>query len=183
MRLMTVVAAASLALAAWTNGASASTITQTVDFSATNFTTIHGSPVPTDPVTGSFKVTFDPSFGPTDDTTHIVVNSLNIPVDSTIGFTYYTNLQFGGISYGTNGVISTGIESDFALTFAEDLSYGHLMYVRKGAADLFETFDVTFNISPVTATPIPASLVMLLTALGALGGAGYLRGRKAQLAA
>src|SRR5581483_5967052 len=139
MGLATVVAVASLALAAWTNCASASTITQTVDFSATNFTTIHGSPVPTDPVTGSFKVTFDPSFGATDDTTHIVVNSLNIPVDSTIGFTYYTNLQFGGISYGTNGVISTGIESDFALTFAGDLSYGHLMYVRKGAADLFET--------------------------------------------
>ena len=44
-----------------------------------------------------------------------------------------------------------------------------------------QVFDATFNITPVSATPLPAALPLFATGLGALGLLGWRRKRKAQV--
>ena len=58
--------------------ANAATVSYDVTFSATNFTSAFGQAAPTDPVTGSFRITFDPTQTYTDDTSDITWKSLNI---------------------------------------------------------------------------------------------------------
>ena len=81
--------------------ASATTETDYVTFSVGGFTTSgFNSPLgtaPTDPVTGSFTVTFDPTQGYAGDTADITLNSLTITTPgSPIAFDYYTSYPGGG---------------------------------------------------------------------------------------
>ena len=87
--------------------ASASTITETYNFSLGGFIDINdasplASPYPT--ISGSFTITFDPTQNYDNDTTDIVIHSFNGPtLDSQLGFTYFANglyandLFFGGV--------------------------------------------------------------------------------------
>jgi hypothetical protein len=76
---------------------SAATITDNVSFTAFGFTSAFGGAVPTDPVTGSFTITFDPTQSYSDPTTAgIVLHSLNIALDSSLSFTYSTTGTFAG---------------------------------------------------------------------------------------
>jgi hypothetical protein len=101
----------------------AATVTDTVDFSATGFTALAGSgPLPTDPVTGSFTITFDPTQTYTDATAGITLNGLNIAVGSQIGFDYSptgsmaNELVVGGIQDGVCCLyISPTLYNDFYL--------------------------------------------------------------------
>jgi hypothetical protein len=67
--------------------AGAASGTYTASFSATNFTAAFGG-TPTNPVTGGFTVTFDPTQTYLDNTAGIS-GSQNIALGSTLGFTYY----------------------------------------------------------------------------------------------
>jgi hypothetical protein len=79
-------------------GAQAAVVTKTYAFSAQNFFPA-ASPPPVSVVTGSFTVTFDDAVDVFDTTTGLVINDLNIPVTSTISYSYETG-QYGGIRFG-----------------------------------------------------------------------------------
>jgi hypothetical protein len=126
MKAILMGATAAAALLTSASLAQAATVTETYDFTLTNLTSIYptsypGAATPYSTVTGSFTVTFDPYAYVIDDTADIKVNSLSVPVDSTIGFSYYydgvpTDTQFmsiGGV-YGGAGDIY-GYTNDFVL--------------------------------------------------------------------
>lgn len=100
-------------------GAHAGTISESIAFSLSGFVDISGADAPPpDPlITGSFTVTYDPTLGYYDDTTDIVVHSLNgVTVDSTLGFTYGGGLlEFGGIAFGAGYVV--GDTNDLVVSF------------------------------------------------------------------
>lgn len=106
MKLKTLLFGAAL-LASTTLTANAATVTETYSFSLTGFVDIQGNTTaPSNLVTGSFTVTFDPTQNYTNDTTDIHVNSFNgVTVDSPFGFSYDATSKlfgFGGTYGGTN---------------------------------------------------------------------------------
>jgi hypothetical protein len=184
--MMAFVTAASLWLTVWVQGAAASTITETVSFVAKNFTSGLGhASAPTDPVTGSFTFTLDPTQTYTNETSGLVLNHVDVPVDSTLGFNgnpAFRTVQIGGVYADVNGIV-TGMSNDFIFDFSLDPAdqFGFFMYTELGVNDYFKTEDVTVSFSPqLASTPLPGSVIMLLTALGALGGCGVLRAAKAK---
>src|SRR5689334_11633264 len=91
--------------------ANAATVTDYVTFTASNFSVFNGSsPVPTDPVMGSFTITFDPTQTYNDSTQGITLNSLNINLGSALSFVYSPTGPFpdllivGGVSAGADGL-------------------------------------------------------------------------------
>lgn len=167
---------------------SAATITDNVSFTATGFTSI-GGPVPTDPVTGSFTITFDPTQNYSDPTTAgIVLHSLNIGLDSAISFTYSTSgasageLIVGGSNDGANSVVlPPSADNDFYLhipNFSSSPTFQQLGYTTTcatgGGCGYFFTDGNspaghgTVTVTPA-AVPLPASAWLLLGALAGMG--------------
>jgi len=68
--------------------ANAALVNDLVTFTASGFTSAFGQPVPTDPVTGSFTITFDPTQTYTDQTVGITLKSLNIGLGTALAFDY-----------------------------------------------------------------------------------------------
>lgn len=148
--------------------ARATPITQTIDFSASNF----GPPVPpsapVDPVVGSFTITFDPTINTIFDTADITKNSLNINVGG-LAFNYTPGndtLVIGGQLFGISPVVPT--TDDFILTIAG--------FVNGPKQPFFEysqqstPFDhMARNVSvEVSTVPLPPSLLLMMSALGGL---------------
>jgi hypothetical protein len=78
----------------------------TIDFEATDFSPA-GAPV--DPVEGSVTITFDPDIDQPSTTNNIVLNSLNINLDSAISWVYSVGLDLlviGGFEPSTVGADS-----------------------------------------------------------------------------
>jgi len=169
----------------------AATITDTVDFSATGFTTGVGTgSAPTDPVTGSFTITFNPALTYSDPTTAgITLNSINIALDSPIGFFYSPTgpnageLFVGGIEDGVCCVqISPTLYNDFYLhitNFSTNPAFEQLGYTTpSGYWYTTGTAGSSITVSPVTSAPEidPASAASGLTLL--LGALMVFRGRR-----
>jgi len=176
MRILTLLAAMFVGLVALAPSGRAATINLAVSFTATGFSS--GAPV--NPVTGSFHLSFDPTHVYVADS-HAVTNlSLNINFGDSVLFTYAPILggSIGGAHLGAL-VVGKGTD-DFRLVVSPLLHLTAFTYSQIGLGKNYSTTHMTFNVVPISATPIPASLIMLLTALGALGGVGYLRGRKSQ---
>lgn len=152
--------------------ASASTITTTVQFTATNFSSVQGTTPPVDPVSGSFTLTFDPSQLALDATT-ISVNSLNINLGSPIVFSYNPSLailSIGGSALGSGGFFWA--TDDFSLAYR---LVGGLFEV-----DAFSYSQLGINDSysaSLNTVPVPAALPLLATALALLTGLGLRRSR------
>lgn len=104
-------------VASLASGAKASEVTETYDFTLTNFVDIEGNstspPIPT--ITGSFTVTFDPYVSVANQTTGFTLNtSPELTSDSPIGFTEFasstptgeTQIAVGGIEEGANEVLA-----------------------------------------------------------------------------
>jgi hypothetical protein len=161
----------------------AAAATFNVTFSATNFTgQPDGSPNPAT-VEGSFQVTFDPSQDYVDETAGITVNALNLTVDSPFAFYYVhdsSSFQIGGLDYGVSGVVLG--HNDFLLTI-EHFTAGPLHSEMFYALYSQTALGVRYFITPdslghptdnpngyarVTATPLPGSLPLLLTAVAGL---------------
>lgn len=145
---------------------SAATVTDSVSFSATGFTTGVGSgPAPTDPVTGSFTITFDPTQTYTDTTAGITLNSLNIALGSQLGF-YYSptgpnanELFVGGTQDGVCCVqISPTLYNDFYLhitNFSTDPTFQQLGYTTpSGYWYTTGTAGSSTTVTPIT-TSVP----------------------------
>jgi hypothetical protein len=177
MRILGLLAALFLGVAAFAPSSQAATINLDVSFTASNFTGAQ----PVDPVIGSFHIAFDPTQVYIESTAAITNLVLNINFSGPVAFSY---VPFIGGSIGGTHLSSLGVQhgtDDFRLLFST-IGISAFTYSQVGQTRNFTA--VTPNIAyTITATPLPASLVMLLTALTALtalGGVGYMRGRKVQ---
>jgi hypothetical protein len=153
----------------------AATINVAVDFTATGFSSGPSS------LSGSFDAKFDPTHFYVEDANvisnfKIAGNAIDLPSSILFSYIPFVSATIGG-SPLSSLVVQKGVD-DFRLFVS--LLGNAFTYSQDGVNKKFNTFNVTFNVSPIAATPIPASLVMLLTALGVLGGVVILRGRKAQ---
>ena len=111
---------AGLALGLSAASASATMITRTFVFKATDFIDYSGhQPAPISPVVGSFTVKFDPFGGDiVDSTANLHVNSLNLPNDSPFAFDFFQaadTITLGGLRCGVSGVC--GGTDDFFIGF------------------------------------------------------------------
>lgn len=187
MRIVSVAGAMLLGCLLWAHSAAASTITKTIAFTATDFVSSSGNvaaPVPT--VSGSFSMTFDPTLSYSTESTDILLNNININVSGTPIFTtqsigpffYGVTIGMGpdtSVAWGTNDFFLLFNLQDTVSPFSALFGYS-----QAGINNFFSTNNVALTITPsVATTPIPGSVLLLLTGLGAMGGVGFLRKRNA----
>ena len=159
----------------WVQGAAASTIAQAIDFTASNFVSIPpGHTAPVDPVIGSFLLNFDPTLDTTNDT-NITVNALNINLGGVGGdlkFDYTASTKLLQVHTGDSIGVSGGTNSLWlALFFGSNPPFSPFFtYAQVGNSFAYQASNVS-----VALTPIPGSILMLLTGLTAIGGVAFAR--------
>jgi hypothetical protein len=185
--------------------ADAALVHDLVTFTASGFTSAFGEPVPTDPVTGSFTITFDPTQTYVDQTVGITLNSLNISLGSTLAFDYSPTanshgdadeLVVGGLQAGADSVfLSPTVFDDFYLhifTYSSTPTFQQVGYTTSSATpnsnyfftDLPNSGAGSVTVTPITGTaPEPATWAMMLAGFASLGFLGYRRSVKARGAA
>lgn len=184
--------------------AMAATVTDDVTFSATSFSggappSYSGGTAPTDPVTGSFTITLDPTQTYLDSTTGITLGSLNISLASALSFDYsptsYTigvttfdagELVVGGLETGACCILIPSTDPDFylqILTFTTTPTFQQLGYLTANGSYFYSATGPdagsSVSVTPVSATPLPAALPLFATGLGAMGLFGWRRKRRA----
>lgn len=189
MRIVSFAGAILLGFSLWAQSAAASTITQTIDFTAGDIVTAGGGlGAPVSPVSGRFTITFDPSLNYSDESSGIVMNFIDLNTTGWVPmFSYFTapglrQLSIGMSANGANGLGSG--DNDFLLSLSYEqtpLFPATFAYAQDGFGSIFVANTVSVTLTPplVAATPIPGSVLMLLTGLGAMGGIGFLRKRNA----
>jgi MYXO-CTERM domain-containing protein len=194
MKLKHYLAAAALALTAFSGLASADVVYLDVTFTATDFSIYPaGGTVPEPTVTGEFQITFDTTQTYTDSTLGISLENLNITLGSALGFDYSPTGPNAGILYvgGLAGggadsvyIFPTPVNDDFYLqidNIATTPSFDQLGYTQVASGDYFY-YDIsglnegTVSVTNV-GTPEPAPVALL--GLGLLAVA-TLRRRRAR---
>lgn len=185
--------------------ANAALVHDLVTFTASGFTSAFGQPVPTDPVTGSFTITFDPTQTYIDQTAGITLDSLNISLGSALAFDYSPTgnthgaadeLVVGGVQDGADSVfLSPTVFDDFylhILTYSSTPTFQQLGYTTSSATpnsnyfftDLPNSGAGSVTVTPITgSTPEPATWAMMFVGFAGLGFLGYRRSIKARVAA
>ncbi len=186
MRILSAIAGLALGLLALAPSSQAATVQYDVTFSANNFhadSFLGGTP-PISSVNGSFRLTLDPTQGLFESTSAITNFTIDLPGFTDTPVISYTPL-FGGsgtLGGSANGSLFLAFHAvDFSAVFTLAGQITALTYevLKNGHWRSYTSLvSATVNVVPTTTTPIPASLVMLLTSIGALGGFGYLRNRK-----
>jgi hypothetical protein len=185
--------------------ANAALVNDLVTFTASGFTSAFGQPVPTDPVTGSFTITFDPTQTYVDQTSGITLNSLNISLGSALAFDYSPTgnthgdadeLVVGGLQAGADSVfLSPTVFDDFylhILTYSSTPTFQQVGYTTSSATadsnyfftDLPDSGAGSVTVTPITSgVPEPSTWAMMLAGFAGLGFLGYRQTVKARLAA
>jgi hypothetical protein len=186
--------------------AKAALVNDLVTFTGLGITSAFGQEVPTDPVFGSFTITFDPTLTHVDQTVGITLKSLNITVDSALSFDYSPTgnthgdadeLVVGGLQDGADkALISPTVFNDFILhilTYSSTPTFQQVLYTTTSATpntNLFFTDLPASGTGSVTVTPIipsavpePSTWAMMLAGFAGLGFLGYRQTAKARVAA
>lgn len=152
-------------------------LTWNVSFSASSFVSATADLPPVDPVTGSFTITLDPTISVTNQTTGIVLHSLNLTQGSAVSYIFDSNINFlsiGGIADDGDTVISGA--DDFSLGIGgfstPRASFGVFVYSQTsvGHPNVFTSFNPTGSISAVSQpVPEPASVLLMAAGLAGLG--------------
>jgi hypothetical protein len=172
------------------------TVSDLVTFSANSFQALPNpaTPVPVDPVNGSFTISFDPTLDYTNSTTGISISSLNIVLGSTLSFTYnHTSdfLQVGGLANGAGVIQFSPSTDDFYLQIS-GLGLGAPAFVQLGYAQVsspdtqFFTINQTGAVSATAITaavPEPSTWAMMLLGFAGVGFMAYRRKSKPALVA
>lgn len=153
--------------------ASATTVTQTVNFTASGFVPFVPA-APVNPVTGSFTFTFDPALTSFNDTS-IITNSLNISVAG-VGFDYVPGADLLTIGGQVSGIPAVGVgTNDFLLVlggFVDGPLSPTFRYSQGG-------FVYTATNVEISAVPLPPAFVLMMSALGALALIALRQSRRA----
>lgn len=161
--------------------ASAATITYSVIFGATNFTSPPAAPQPF--VLGSLEFTLDPLVASSGSVT---VNALNLPFDSPIQFDYNLigdgTVWIGGTASGVDnseqGTNDFSLRIDSLKTLVPTVGYfDYTIASSPIAVFMATTSNVIVSPPPVATTPLPAALPLFAAALGGLGFIGWRRRR------
>jgi hypothetical protein len=168
-------------------------MTETFNFSATGFDFINGIAPPVDPVLGGFTLTFDPTVTYTDSTSGIVLNSLNIPLSSSISFDYNPSTDYlvvGGTNLGADTIAIGPAQDDFYLqvnNFITNPTVHQLGYAEASIPNGYYYTPVddpaAGMITAVAAVPEPATWAMMLLGFAGIGAMTYGRRRSAMLTA
>jgi hypothetical protein len=170
--------------------AQAATITQTLDFVASNFTSQRGTVAVKDPMHGSFTFTLDNAKSYTDTTSGLTWHTMNMSVVHPIVFSYDPHQKL--LTVGANGHAGQYIwgTNDFTLAvyLGPQPSGAFFGYSLTGHNDSYETYNVQVSAqapaaartAAISATPLPGSVPMLLTALALLTGMGWVRARSSR---
>ena len=162
----------------------AAPITRTYDFSAADFSAFSAAIPPTDPVTGSVTITFDPALTtldfPVDAITLTIAghtySAAEVTADFPVGLT--PTLLIGATVKGNdqleNGTDDFSFVIDDATTNPTLVLFG---YTSVGQPDLFETTTGSVT-SPVASVPEPGSWLILATGLAVV--LGYARRRSSE---
>lgn len=118
-------AAAVAALLAVSAPASAALVTETYDFSFSNFIDVGlAVPSPIAAISGSVTLTFDPTMDADNVTSGVVVNYLNgAPLASPVGYTYFAPTSPGGWAYLAIGGIA--FDADFIAFGTNDFAVNY----------------------------------------------------------
>jgi PEP-CTERM motif len=165
-----------------------------ISFNAAGFAVASGPTTPVDPVSGSFKISFDPTLDYTD-ATGITDPSINITVDSAFVFTYSTTgpnaheLVVGGANAGA-AVVDFNT-NDFYLhiiNFTTSPEFQQLGYTTSAGGYYYNDplgyggtviGSGSATVTPVTSgVPEPSTWAMLLFGFGGLGFLGYRKARQ-----
>ena len=166
--------------------ASAAIVTDQVSFTASGFTSVYGGAVPVDPVTGSFRISFDPTMTYTDETAGITLGALNIPLGSALSFDYSPTgnsngladeLVVGGLQDGAGTIQINPSTDDFYLhiyTFTSSPTFQQLGYTEAAISPSYYYNDPmnglgSGSVTVTSVIPEPSTWAMMLLGLAGLG--------------
>jgi hypothetical protein len=179
-------------IAGWLVAAPQASATTVVTFTATGLTDGNGNNAPYDSISGSFTIDFDPA------------SSYSYTSGNVLSYSFSSTSSSGAPSFGFNRPISSILLNynpgdplqlvvdtilasnfsafDFLFQFQPGSTSGGFAYAQLVAGNPvpYGADHVTFTVTPpiaVATTPIPGSIVLLLTAVAGLGGMGWTRRR------
>ena len=154
--------------------AQAAVITKDFNFTSHDFYSVYDtSTPPVDPMIGSVTITFDDAVNATNKTTGIVLNSLNIALDSPIGFTYFAGTQ--GMVIGGADATGVSVTSPGTNDFWIQIRYANTTPEFTVAAYSQAAFQNTAFLTPLSQTTVPSSApepqtwALLMLGFGAAG--------------
>lgn len=161
--------------------ANAALITKHVEFS------ISGNG-PVSPVIGSYTISLDPTQSDTDASAGLVMNSLNLTVNSPVLFNYLKNsdiLVIGGSTFTNTGIMVGDYDFYFAVNnFTTAPEFGGLAYVQGGPLNFFVIPNgaVVNQLSVTDVQEVPEPATLSLFGAGVAGALAMRRRRKARAA-
>jgi hypothetical protein len=168
--------------------ANASTITETINFTATGF----GAGAPFSSATGSFTITFDPLVTVVGEATTITFNNVNIPQGPLAPYFFYNANLSGGLltvcspgqASASSCIVSPG-HNEFdiqILNLKSTPTFNFLNYATSSVTSkIFASGGGIFGNGgsvSVAPTPLPGALPLFVSGLGALGFLAHRRKRK-----